>query len=113
MLSSADYSNEKVNLIPNILIEEWEYKKLRDIKYKFYNGNSEWDLFAYQILHHELGDYQLSQQNNTLYIYDERTYSAIIYKFGFQRNSTYFTMTLIVPILALTLLAPIGLILPG
>ena len=110
VLSSVDYSTENVNLIPNILIDEWEYYELRNIKYKFYNGNSEWELFAYKILDHELWDYQL---NNTFEIYDEQMYSSIIYKFGFQRKPTYFTMTLIIPILALTLLAPVGLILPG
>ena len=110
VLSSVDYSTENVNLIPNILIDEWEYYELRNIKYKFYNGNSEWELFAYKVLDHELWDYQL---NNTFEIYDEQMYSSIIYKFGFQRKPTYFTMTLIIPILALTLLAPVGLILPG
>ena len=110
VLSPVDYSTENVNLIPNILIDEWEYYELRNIKYKFYNGNSEWELFAYKVLDHELWDYQL---NNTFEIYDEQMYSSIIYKFGFQRKPTYFTMTLIIPILALTLLAPVGLILPG
>ena len=34
-------------------------------------------------------------------------------KFAFERNSPYYTLTLIIPIVTLTLLAPIGLIIPG
>merc|ERR1739838_279032 len=45
-------------------------------------------------------------------IVGKKQYSTINIKFGFQRNSPYYTMTLIIPILVLTLLAPIGLILP-
>ena len=81
-------------------------KSLEAIKYKYYSGNSEWELFAYKIYTDEL-------VQKTRRLRPGESHSTVIMKFGFQRNSTYFTMTLIIPIIALTLLAPIGLILPG
>ena len=41
------------------------------------------------------------------------TYSAIDVKLAFKRRHTYYTLTLIIPILAITILSPAGLILPG
>ena len=41
------------------------------------------------------------------------TYSAISVKIAFERMETYYLLTLIIPILALTVLSPTGLILPG
>ena len=118
VLSSTDYSNEKVKLTfknwlrelePKIANEIYGWydetqpeKSLKAIKYKYYNGNTEWDFFAYKIETAELED-----------VVGKKQYSTINIKFGFQRNSPYYTMTLIIPILVLTLLAPIGLILPG
>ena len=118
VLSSTDYSNEKVKLTfknwlrelePKIANETYGWydetqteKSLKAIKYKYYNGNTEWDFFAYKIETAELED-----------VVGKKQYSTINIKFGFQRNSPYYTMTLIIPILVLTLLAPIGLILPG
>ena len=123
VLTSTDYSDEKVNLTYG----HWEEKlKLSDdekgfaaknqdwydidrvkksqiaIKYKYHNENTEWEFFAFKIQETQLVD-QVAEKN----------YSTIIIKFGFQRNSPYYTMTLIIPILVLTLLAPLGLILPG
>ena len=71
-------------------------------KYKYYAGNTEWEFFAYKVESTELED-----------IVGKKNYSTLNIKFGFQRNSPYYTMTLIIPIIVLTLLAPIGLILPG
>ena len=116
VLSSSDYSSEKVNLnfshwISDIEPQKAHYgwydanktpKSLKAIKYKYYSGNTEWEFFAYKI------------ENDILYDHVvKKKYSTINIKFGFQRHSTYYTMTLIIPIVALTLLAPIGLILPG
>ena len=94
-----------------------------EIKYKYYSSNSEWELFAYNFEDYDLTDELFTMDvpsnwsNNSLpdnYThFDNRTYSSVLYRFGFQRNSPYFTMTLIVPILALTILAPLGLILSG
>ena len=123
VLTSTDYSDEKVNLTYghwedklNLTAKErgfaannsgWydvdEIKKSHTaIKYKYHNENTEWEFFAFKIEETYLEDPVA-----------EKNYSTIIIKFGFQRNSPYYTMTLIIPILVLTLLAPLGLILPG
>ena len=124
-LSSVDYSINEVELIANILSEDWQTYLIDYIKDRYYSSNSEWKLFAYSFDDegYELTDelYQLdipsNWSNNSLpddhTLFDDVTYSSILYRFGFERNSPYFTMTLIVPILALTLLAPLGLILSG
>ena len=115
-MSSTDYSNEKVKLTwhhwqselePNNSIDGWYEKNKapkshKAIKYKYYAGNTEWEFFAYKVESTELED-----------IVGKKNYSTLNIKFGFQRNSPYYTMTLIIPIIVLTLLAPIGLILPG
>ena len=116
VLSSSDFSNEKVDLTLLHWLSKIEPEKahhgwydttntpqsIEAIKYKYYSGNTEWEFFAYKI------------EKDVLYDYvGEKNYSTINIKFGFKRNSTYYTMTLLVPILALTFLSPIGLILPG
>ena len=40
-------------------------------------------------------------------------FSQIVVVFNMQRNEPFYTLTLFLPILILTVLAPIGLILPG
>ena len=118
ILSSADYSSEKVKLTVHHWVSETDFeltsetngwydesitqKSLDAIKYKYYNGNTEWTFFAYKIEVGTLTDIVL-----------KKDYSAIDVKFGFERNSPYYTMTLIIPIITLTLLAPLGLIIPG
>ena len=116
-MSLADYSSDKVKFsvfqfenkddMDMTCFTGWlqDEKSLEAIKYKYYNGNSEWELFAYKIYTEE--------RLQTRRLKQEEGHSTVIMKFGFQRNSTYFTMTLIIPIIALTLIAPIGLILPG
>ena len=122
-MTSTDYSDEKVSLIYgkweqrlNLTDKEIKFANENDgwydvdeikkshiaIKYKYHNENTEWEFFAFKIEETYLED-QVAEKN----------YSTIIIKFGFQRNSSYYTMTLIIPILVLTLLAPLGLILPG
>ena len=124
ILTSIDYSSEKVNLtygdwekkLNLSIAEQQTAEKINDgwydlektkksakaITYKYYNENTEWKLFAFKVEHTQLEDFV-----------GEKNYSTIKIKFGFQRNSHYYTMTLIVPIMVLTLLAPIGLIIPG
>ena len=118
ILSSADYSSEKVKLTVHHWVGETESqltnktggwyeesttkRSLDAIKYKYYNGNTEWNFFAYKIETGTLRD-----------MVSKKDYSAIDVKFGFQRNHPYYTMTLIIPIITLTLLAPLGLIIPG
>ena len=43
----------------------------------------------------------------------DTTYSAISVKMSYERMEAYYLLTLIIPILALTVLSPTGLILPG
>ena len=75
---------------------------LNAIKYEYYNGNNEWNFFAYKF-----------ETGTLTNVFSKKSFSAIDVKFGFQRNSPYYTMTLIIPIIALTMLAPLGLIIPG
>ena len=81
-------------------MEDDESKKT--LEYKYFNDDSEWNLSAFKIDLMELTDDNL----NT-------TYSAIKVKLAFERMPTYYVLTLIIPILALTFLSPVGLILPG
>ena len=113
-MSSSDYSNKKVKLLTERWLQkagnetddgwyEVDLEKGDDaIKYKYYNGNTEWNFFAYRVVQSELYDWV-----------GAANYSTITVKFAFERNSPYYTLTLIIPIVTLTLLAPIGLIIPG
>ena len=122
-MTSTDYSDEKVNLTyghweDKLKLTEKERKTANNngdwydikqtkksklaIQYKYHNENTEWEFFAFKVEETMLED-RVAEKN----------YSTIVIKFGFQRNSPYYTMTLIIPILVLTLLAPLGLILPG
>ena len=120
MLSTVDYANDQVWLLSNIINDVWQTYKMDLIKYKYYNSNSEWELFAYMFDDLDVIDevykaYLPSNNDSSLenHVYYTEKYTTVVYRFGFQRNSAYFTMTLIIPILALTVLGPIGLILPG
>ena len=44
---------------------------------------------------------------------DKKKFSTLSIKLAMQRNEPYYSITLFIPILVMTLLAPIGLILPG
>ena len=120
MLSTVDYANDQVWLLSNIINDVWQTYKMDLIKYKYYNSNSEWELFAYMFDDLDVIDevykaYLPSNNDSSIenHVYYTEKYTTVVYRFGFQRNSAYFTMTLIIPILALTVLGPIGLILPG
>ena len=113
-MCSTDYSDAKVKLLTdrwlkqlnNQTDEGWHQINLEEgddpIKYKYYNGDTEWNFFAYKVVHSHLHDWV-----------GAANYSTVIVKLAFERNSHYYTLTLIVPIITLTLLAPIGLIMPG
>ena len=113
-MSSSDYSNDKVRLLTDRWLDRagnetddgWYEIDLVNkddaIKYQYYNPNTEWNFFAYKVVRNELYDWV-----------NDAHVSTITVKFAFQRNSPYYTLTLIIPIVALTLLAPIGLIIPG
>ena len=113
-MSSSDYSNDKVRLLTDRWLDRagnetddgWYEIDLVNkddaIKYQYYNPNTRWNFFAYKVVRNQLYDWV-----------NDAHVSTITVKFAFQRNSPYYTLTLIIPIVALTLLAPIGLIIPG
>ena len=55
----------------------------------------------------------ISVRNITSTVRNNLNFSQIVVTFEMQRSHPFHTMTLILPILVLTILAPIGLILPG
>ena len=55
----------------------------------------------------------ISVRNITSAVRNNLDFSQILVTFEMQRSHPFHTMTLILPILVLTFLAPIGLILPG
>ena len=67
-MSSTDYSDSKVKLltdrwlkkVDNRTDEGWHEIDLEEeddpIKYKYYNGNTEWNFFAYKVVRSELYD---------------------------------------------------------
>lgn len=73
-----------------------------NIKHHEYLGNSEWDFFAYK--------YGVKDQVSLI---DNKKFSTLSIKLSMQRNEPYYSITMFIPILVMTLLAPIGLILPG
>ena len=57
--------------------------------------------------------YSYSVQPVTSLVRNNLQFSQLVVTFDMQRNSPFFTLTVFVPILLLTVLAPVGLILPG
>ena len=116
ILSSTDYSDKRVRLVTkkwqkaagnsseNGWFEENEDQKdsMQAVKFDYYNDNTEWNLFAYKI--------ETSTRHDPV---GQANYSTVYFRFGFERNASYYDLTLLIPIIALTLLAPIGLIIPG
>ena len=72
-------------------------------KHENFVSNSEWDWknYSYKI------------ENVTSLVRNGLTFSQLIVDFEVKRNEPFYAMTLFVPMLILTSLAPIGLILPG
>ena len=68
-----------------------------------YLSNGEWTLKSYS--------YKV--ETVTSVVRNNLEFSELVITFEMQRNDPFFTMTLFVPIFILTVLAPIGLILPG
>lgn len=115
MITSSDYSNKKVivttkswderikeNAPSSTNPRNWttEEGAKQTMYYKYYNDNTEWRFFAFKIHPMTLMD-------------KNEEYSMVSVKMAFKRNHSYYTMTLIIPITVLTILAPAGLILPG
>ena len=84
--------------------DDWitEEKKLKALEYKYYNSNPGWSLIGVRVTNNPLSD-----------IVSKANYSTVTVSLAFRRNHQYYTLTLIVPIVVLTLLTPIGLIMPG
>ena len=72
-------------------------------KHENFVSNSEWDWknYSYRI------------ENVTSLVRNGLTFSQLILDFEVKRNEPFYAMTLFVPMLILTSLAPVGLILPG
>ena len=79
-----------------------EESQLKALEYKYYNAHSGWTLIGVKITNNPLSD-----------IVSKANYSTVTVNLAFKRNHQYYTLTLIVPIIVLTLLTPIGLIMPG
>ena len=65
-------------------------------------NNNEWRLFAYKE--------DIGTQKSFI---DQKRFSILTISLAVQRNRPYYELTLFVPILVMTLVSPIGLILPG
>ena len=116
ILASGDYSTEKLNLTTDYWTEYvhnvtgggrldsgWLTSKraMEIIHYKYVDQNTEWQFLAYKFSTKELID-----------VVSGRNFSAIEVKLAFRRNDPFYTMTLILPIIMLTLMVPLGLIMP-
>ena len=64
-------------------------------------GNAEWHLIGYK--------YKVVSLDSAV----RDTFSCMKVSLGLKRNSSYYSLTLFVPIMVLTILTPVGLILPG
>lgn len=72
-------------------------------KHENYISNSEWNWKSYSY----------NVETVTSVVRNNLQFSQLVITFDMQRNDPFFSLTLFVPILILTVLAPIGLILPG
>ena len=72
-------------------------------KHENYGPNSEWNWKSYSY----------NVETVTSLVRNNLQFSQLIVTFDMQRNDPFFSLTLFIPVLILTVLAPIGLILPG
>ena len=76
---------------------------LDTILHERFLDNSEWSFLGY--------NYQIAKTQSLLH--QNKEFSTIMIEFELRRNNPFYTLTLFFPIFILTLLSPIGLILPG
>ena len=76
-------------------------KARRIFEHELYMGNAEWHLIGYK--------YNVESLDSAV----RDSFSCMRIRVGLKRNSSYYSLTLFVPILVLTILTPVGLILPG
>ena len=113
-LASCDYSTHKLNLTTDtwtsLILNRTDHnlkswltspKALNIIHYKYFDRNTEWKFIGYKF-----------STGNLIDTVALRNFSTIQVELAFQRNDPYYTMTLILPIIMLTIMAPLGLILP-
>lgn len=96
-LSDTEKKNEW-----HLLLDDTD-EALKAIMYsKYQNLDKEWYLFAYKL--------EVIENHDTLI---NANFSTAIMNLAVMRNTPYYFMTFMVPIFVLTLLAPVGLIIPG
>ena len=96
-LSDTEMKNEW-----HLLLDDTD-EALKAIMYsKYQNLDKEWYLFAYKL--------EVIENYDTLI---NANFSTAIMNLAVMRNTPYYFMTFMVPIFVLTLLAPVGLIIPG
>ena len=76
-------------------------KARRIFEHELYMGNAEWHLIGYK--------YTVESLDSAV----RDSFSCMKVSLGLKRNSSYYSLTLFVPIMVLTILTPVGLILPG
>ena len=82
---------------------KWLDRLWNHLKHENYISNSEWNWKSYSY----------NVETVTSVVRNNLQFSQLIVTFEMQRNDPFFSLTLFIPILILTVLAPIGLILPG
>ena len=71
------------------------------IRHELYMGNAEWEFLGYK--------YKVETLSSPV----RSDFSTLKLNIGLKRNSSFYSLTLFVPIMVLTILSPVGLILPG
>ena len=112
IISTRDYSNNRLSVkssdwlakvfksTPNKWMTTAE--QIRKIEYKYYNGSPGWELIGIKVC----------DSNTTDEVTGDK-FSTVTVKLAFRRNHQFYSLTLIIPIIMLTILTPLGLILPG
>ena len=95
---------QAVNVIKkqNTWILDSNNRAFSNIKHYEYEDNSEWNFLAYKF----------SIDGKTSLI-NQKKFSTLTVRLGVQRHLPYYWMTMFVPILVMTIIAPCGLLLPG
>ena len=98
-LNTTEWETSILNGTDSWIIEE---QKLKALEYKYFNAHPGWSLIGVKVATDSLSD-----------VVAKADYSTVTVSLAFRRNHQFYTLTLIVPIVVLTLLTPLGLIMPG
>ena len=74
---------------------------MQSIKHDQWSSNSEWVMLGYS--------YHIESVPSLL---NKKQFSTLHINFSLRRNEAYYSITMLVPILVMTMLSPLGLILP-